>query len=1807
MQEDESHLIQKYFELVNAADDGKGAFMFSYENVKELADHFEGGRFERYVKETLPRHHISVGLIQAATTKDPKVPGGEALVSHVRLWIFGVRKDLFLRPVEVGGLEQCPPKPDFLEALERDGERSSHYHFLPKVDQEHWVEKNKAIHPTTAPYYVKAEIADPPKGNIGTGGFSRRILDPSRGLCYTLTSGSWPWILDVIEGVPVVRQLTHREAHQIYALRTDWGGVVPEVDSEGTRRSVSQCVPGNVAHARTQALEDAWVTKDATGKSPADRYESGERLEWAQEEIQASAGRVRSPTVEAAVQDLADPLGWSPLLDTLPLKNSCYRTEPICVRYQHGACKRGPGCSQAHVCHVCLVRHVRDAECEEAQRWRTTAEKRVLEQEVAEKPPGRLKRLQTRAGLLDPAVRTWAATYVQQLNCVSTAPKGLAEAIGRRWPQANVYARRESQPGNPHYARCEHWDNPGTISVHPPVRRDDPAIINMYGQFDKGGPRGLKTTSLAFPRQVYDTRRQREEWFWSALDEIAALPERPTTLAFPHKIGCGFGGGEWGAYEAMLERFAANNPDITVYVVEQCADAPDLLRRTADVEAEGLLRREDLWCQCTHGGVHLCGTKGSPPPKEEGENSPEECKEWACVKRARRCWEDSQGARHDPPLETEANSSEEADLPETVQCAARRCGSADDATGMEESKVFVSQLPASANAPALREYFGQFGEIAKARLIDGAVGRQGQAITGRGVPGLTQEKSDVRVGDWRCQSCNTHNCRRRTRRCACCRVPKSPEAPLPTPSQAVARRGIIEYRRAEAARAVLGQTHKLGGQTILVKPVPKRPEPPLTPRPALPTAWEGLNLSDETLAMITRQLWELTRLVGQPIPACWSKKVKNQKNWDLLQNNGRFMLKCLAKGPLRCHYCTNDPRPLPIYTWQEATHMTQAEKVLRRMATVDHVIPRSKGGSNDDDNLVIACYGCNYLKADQMLGNPVLTLPEGSGTSEEQKQVAKTALQELQQLLMAGEGTGAQPSQPAVPGDPFVPAGGQGAPAEAQTKSQTSKNLQWTQIQQRKQAEQRAQVSAGCTALLEGQQDLRPEAEQDLGPCLEEGEGGKPPGRREVRVIPCAMLANSEGEMEAHAAVWVRGEDQFQLLGKELGDPTTRGLETPKQVLTKELLAVAPGGAEVVDRVGQWLEVAEPSLARYVSEGHTTEVSVWAVVTPEPLQLLVRPAGWEFKYLPVTEIRTGSDNWEHGTLGKVVAHELKRAARRCIRLHPMAGWREAMSPSGDESGPTCEGVLLVPTTGRMGCGVLVAGPPQGGDGHLRCPLHQDVRVWEAEQDLMGLGSRLQDLKRKVDFRAQLAEGHPEIHVYGGLLTEGAARQVVLEGRAENAIRPLCLMEFLRTDEQWKRQWADPHQLLRMQVVAVEVYLASLGTAALPTPARWGQQLFEVAQTEVDRERERWCWVDKDQPSEHAKARRYLGGTEAIRMFSHHHKRVRAVAQTRMKVTIPRESTALVTLQLHDKFGGEQSIPRPKEPGGVYLVTSNPQACAQHGVMVQIGVIEGGRRKVEVKVTNFGRQPTTIPAGTILGLIGEECQVEALESNHLVQTYATYLEKAQGVDLKQYETEDQYADPEVVYFIRQTLKEVWPRGVPPLPRTRDEPEMMWLEAEAVVEGYRANPPEMGSTSEAVIRQVRRLLEGNSEAPKWLAARALAQSPEAVGATAELKMQWASTYFQKRRVETPSWRGRKIAWGEAFEAPADEQACRSLQARLKNLADKAYKEKPQSFVCLLWDSVRTRKAMAPLWRRGFRRIPGSPDRLPQDQAWLEPISK
>lgn len=40
---------------------------------------------------------------------------------------------------------------------------------------------------------------------------------------------------------------------------------------------------------------------------------------------------------------------------------------------------------------------------------------------------------------------------------------------------------------------------------------------------------------------------------------------------------------------------------------------------------------------------------------------------------------------------------------------------------------------------------------------------------------------------------------------------------------------------------------------------------------------------------------------------------------------------------------------------------------LDNSLTIDHVIPKSKGGTNDESNLKISCHKCNNLKSDKIL------------------------------------------------------------------------------------------------------------------------------------------------------------------------------------------------------------------------------------------------------------------------------------------------------------------------------------------------------------------------------------------------------------------------------------------------------------------------------------------------------------------------------------------------------------------------------------------------------------------------------------------------------------------------------------------------------------------------------------------------------------------------------------------------------------------------------------------------------------------------
>lgn len=59
-------------------------------------------------------------------------------------------------------------------------------------------------------------------------------------------------------------------------------------------------------------------------------------------------------------------------------------------------------------------------------------------------------------------------------------------------------------------------------------------------------------------------------------------------------------------------------------------------------------------------------------------------------------------------------------------------------------------------------------------------------------------------------------------------------------------------------------------------------------------------------------------------------------------------------GDLTCFYCDVETSP-------------HHERMHERQTTIDHLVPKSKGGLNKTPNLVIACNSCNNKKKDLTL------------------------------------------------------------------------------------------------------------------------------------------------------------------------------------------------------------------------------------------------------------------------------------------------------------------------------------------------------------------------------------------------------------------------------------------------------------------------------------------------------------------------------------------------------------------------------------------------------------------------------------------------------------------------------------------------------------------------------------------------------------------------------------------------------------------------------------------------------------------------
>ena len=76
-------------------------------------------------------------------------------------------------------------------------------------------------------------------------------------------------------------------------------------------------------------------------------------------------------------------------------------------------------------------------------------------------------------------------------------------------------------------------------------------------------------------------------------------------------------------------------------------------------------------------------------------------------------------------------------------------------------------------------------------------------------------------------------------------------------------------------------------------------------------------------------------------------------------------------GGWRCRYCG--------VSLKDPTNRPRQHQKNWKLPTIDHVIPLSKGGADTEENMVLACNGCNRKKRDAMP-------EEGAGAKAEIRQ-----------------------------------------------------------------------------------------------------------------------------------------------------------------------------------------------------------------------------------------------------------------------------------------------------------------------------------------------------------------------------------------------------------------------------------------------------------------------------------------------------------------------------------------------------------------------------------------------------------------------------------------------------------------------------------------------------------------------------------------------------------------------------------------------------------------------------------------------------
>ena len=149
--------------------------------------------------------------------------------------------------------------------------------------------------------------------------------------------------------------------------------------------------------------------------------------------------------------------------------------------------------------------------------------------------------------IIDDLLTTDIQYIAHQCNCLTQHSAGTAKRIFDEFPYSNVYKNRTIP------------SELGTIKICG-NGKDQRFIVNMFAQYYPGRAK--------FPNGSKDNPTLRINAFKECLRKVEKLPGL-LQIAFPYKIGCNLGGGDWSKYKQMLEEFAERiYPFIDVYIIK---------------------------------------------------------------------------------------------------------------------------------------------------------------------------------------------------------------------------------------------------------------------------------------------------------------------------------------------------------------------------------------------------------------------------------------------------------------------------------------------------------------------------------------------------------------------------------------------------------------------------------------------------------------------------------------------------------------------------------------------------------------------------------------------------------------------------------------------------------------------------------------------------------------------------------------------------------------------------------------------------------------------------------------------------------------------------------------------------------------------------------------------------------------------------------------------------------------------------------------------------------------------------------------